>query len=129
MPKKIAKTANADLVELVPQQPYTSDDINYNASNRRAKQEMKDESSRPAIATKIDNIEQYDTIILGYPIWWGDMPRIIYTFLDTYDLSGKTIMPFCTSASSCIDSSVSHIKELCPNSNVNSGLRGSSSTG
>ena len=126
--EKIAKTANADLVELVPQQPYTSDDINYNASNCRAEQEMKDESSRPAIATKIDNIEQYDTIILGYPIWWGDMPRIIYTFLDTYDLSGTTIMPFCTSASSGIDSSVSHIKALCPNSNVTSGHRGSSST-
>lgn len=89
---------------------------------------MNDETARPAIANSIENIDEYDTIFIGYPIWWGTMPRIINTFLDTYDLSGKTIMPFCTSGGSGISSSVSAIKNACSDSDVKDGMRGAAST-
>lgn len=124
----IAEVTGADVYEIIPEQPYTDDDLNYNDDSCRANREMNDESARPAISGGVENIEQYDTIFLGYPIWWGTMPRIINTFLDTYDLSGKTIMPFCTSGSSGISSSVSDIRSICPNSDVKDGLRGTSST-
>ena len=124
----IAETAGADIFEIVPSEPYTSEDLNYNNDNCRANLEMNDESARPAIADSIENIDEYDTIFLGYPIWWGTMPRIINTFLDTYDLSGKTVMPFCTSGGSGISTSVSAIRNAEPGADVKNGLRGSSST-
>ena len=124
----IAETANADIFEIVPEVPYTSADLNYNNDNCRANQEQNDPSARPSIANKIENIDEYDTIFLGYPIWWGTMPKIINTFLDTYDLSGKTIMPFCTSGGSGISTSVSAIRNACSNSEVKEGLRGSASS-
>ncbi len=103
---------DADLYEIVPEQPYTSDDLNYNDSSSRSSQEMDDPSARPAISGSVDNMEQYDVIFLGYPIWWGEAPRIINTFLESYDLSGKTIAPFCTSASSPLGSSATMLQEL-----------------
>lgn len=124
----IAQTAGADIFEILPAEPYTSADLNYNDNNCRANREMNDETARPAIANRIENIDEYDTIFIGYPIWWGTMPRIINTFLDTYDLSGKTIMPFCTSGGSGIASSVSAIKNACGNSDVKDGMRGAAST-
>ena len=124
----IAETSGADIFEIVPEVPYTSADLNYNNDNCRANQEQNDSSARPAIANRIENIDEYDTIFIGYPIWWGTMPRIINTFLDTYDLSGKTIMPFCTSGSSGISSSVSSIRSICPNADVKDGMRGTAST-
>ena len=124
----IAETIGADIVELSPQEPYTSEDISYNNDNCRANREQNDDSARPAIANSIENINDYNTIYLGYPIWWGTMPKIINTFLESYDLSGKTIMPFCTSGGSGIGSSVSAIKSICQGANVKDGLRGSSST-
>lgn len=124
----IAQTSNADIFEIIPSEPYTSEDLNYNNDNCRANQEMNDDTARPAIAESIENIEEYDTIFLGYPIWWGTIPRIINTFLDTYDLSGKTVMPFCTSGGSGIETSVSAIKDACPDADVKDGFRGASST-
>lgn len=124
----IAQTTGADIFEIVPEVPYTSEDLNYNNDNCRANQEMNDDTARPAIAGSIENIDEYDTIFLGYPIWWGTMPRIINTFLDTYDLSGKTVMPFCTSGGSGISTSVSAIRNAEPNADVKEGLRGSSSS-
>ena len=124
----IAQAANADLWEIIPEDPYTTEDLNYNNDNCRANIEMNNETSRPAISETIENIDAYDTIFLGYPIWWGTMPRIINTFLDTYDLSDKTILPFCTSGGSGISSSVSAIKNACLNADVKKGLRGTSST-
>ncbi len=124
----IAQAANADLWEIIPEEPYTTEDLNYNNDDCRANIEMNDETSRPAIAETIENIDAYNTIFLGYPIWWGTMPRIINTFLDTYDLSDKTILPFCTSGGSGISSSVSSIKNACPNADVKEGFRGTSST-
>ena len=103
---------DADLYEIVPETPYTSDDLNYNDSSSRSSQEMNDPDARPAISGSLDNMEQYDVIFLGYPIWWGEAPRIINTFLESYDLSGKTIAPFCTSASSPMGSSATSLQGL-----------------
>ncbi len=124
----IAEVTGADIYEIVPEEPYTSEDLNYSNDGCRADQEMNDPDARPAIAGGIENIDEYDTILLGYPIWWGTMPRIINTFLETYDLSGKTIMPFCTSGGTGITTSVSDIRDICTDSEVTDGLRGSAST-
>lgn len=103
---------NADLLELVPAQPYTADDLNYNDNKSRTTIEMSDDTARPEIDGLFENIDQYDTIILGYPIWWGEAPRIINTFLESFDFSGKTIVPFCTSASSGMGSSAKNLQAL-----------------
>ena len=126
--EKIAEESGADIFEIIPEEPYTSDDLNYNNSDCRANKEQNDENARPAISTKIENIENYDTVFIGYPIWWGTMPKIINTFLESYDLSGKTIMPFCTSGGSGISSSVSAIRGICTSSTVTEGFRGTSGT-
>ena len=102
---------DADLYEIVPETPYTSDDLNYNDSSSRSSREMDDPDARPAISGNVENMEQYDVIFLGYPIWWGEAPRIINTFLESYDLSGKTIVPFCTSASSPMGSSAAKLQD------------------
>ncbi len=99
----------------MPEVPYTETDLAY-YTNGRADQEQNDPSARPAIAGKVENMEEYDTIILGYPIWHGQAPRIISTFLESYDFSEKTIIPFCTSHSSGIGSSADNLHELCPDS-------------
>ena len=103
---------DADLYEIVPAEPYSDDDLNYNVSDCRANQEQNDPDARPAIDGSVDNMEDYDVIFLGYPIWWGEAPRIISTFLESYDLAGKTIVPFCTSGSSGIGSSAEHLAAL-----------------
>ncbi|MDE6589376.1 MAG: NAD(P)H-dependent oxidoreductase [Oscillospiraceae bacterium] len=103
---------DADLYEIVPETPYTSDDLNYNDSSSRSSVEMNDSSARPAISGGVDNMERYDVIFLGYPIWWGEAPRIISTFLESYNLSGKTIAPFCTSGSSPLGSSARNLQGL-----------------
>ena len=128
MAQKIAAETDSDIFEIVPEEPYTSEDLNYSNSNCRANKEQNDPTARPAISNKIENIDDYDVVLIGYPIWWGTMPKIINTFLDTYDLSGKTIMPFCTSGSSGISTSVSAIRNICTNSTVTDGFRGTSST-
>ena len=114
---------SADLYELTPEQPYTSQDLSYNNDACRASQEQKDPAARPRIAGQPLDLSQYGTIYLGYPIWWGTAPRIINTFLDTYDLTGKTIRPFCTSGSSGIETSVADIRAAAPEVNVTAGLR------
>lgn len=103
---------DADLYEIKPETPYTSDDLNYNDSSSRSSQEMDDPDARPAISGSVEDMEQYDVIFLGYPIWWGEAPRIVNTFLESYDLSGKTIAPFCTSASSPLGSSAAKLQDL-----------------
>ena len=102
----------ADLYEIVPETPYTSEDLNYNDSSSRSSRETNDPDARPAISGSVDNMEQYDVIFLGYPIWWGEAPRIIGTFLESYDFSGKTIAPFCTSGSSPLGSSAANLQDL-----------------
>ena len=94
-----AEATGGDLFEIVPAQPYTTADLNYN-TDCRANAEQNDPDARPAIASTVENMEQYDAVLIGYPIWWGRAPKIIHTFLETYELSGKTIATFCTSGSS-----------------------------
>ena len=103
---------NADSYIIEAAFPYTDEDIEYNNDSCRANQEQNDKSVRPEIANPIDSIDSYDTIFLGYPIWWGQEPRIIDTFLESYDFSDKTVIPFCTSGSSGIETSEKNISEL-----------------
>ena len=103
---------DADLYEIVPEVPYTSEDLNYGDSSSRTSIEMNDPDARPAISGSVENMEDYDVVFLGYPIWWGDAPRIISTFLESYDFDGKTIVPFCTSGSSGIGSSADDLQAL-----------------
>ena len=103
---------DAGLYEIVPETPYTSTDLNYSDSSTRATREQNDASARPAISGSVDNMADYDVIFLGYPIWWGQAPRIISTFLESYDFAGKTIVPFCTSGSSGIGSSAANLHSL-----------------
>lgn len=126
--ERISQLTGADLYEIVPEIPYTDEDLNYNDDSCRANKEMNDASARPAIGSDAVDISDYDTVYIGYPIWWGTMPRIINTFLDTYDLSGKTVMPFCTSGSSGISKSVSDIRAEEPDADVRDGLRASDSS-
>lgn len=108
----IANGLNADLYEIVPEEPYTDADLNYNDDNSRSTLEMNDLSARPAISGSALNMEQYDIVFIGYPIWWGDAPRIVSTFMESYDFSGKTIVPFCTFGGSGIGSSASNLAQL-----------------
>jgi flavodoxin len=98
--KKIAEIAGGDFFEIVPQEKYTSADLNYMNKSSRSSIEMNDPSARPEIAGTVADMSSYDTVVIGFPIWWGVAPRIIETFLESYDFSGKTIIPFCTSGGS-----------------------------
>jgi flavodoxin len=113
--EQIAQASKAELYEIKPKIPYSSDDLNWRNSSSRTNTERNDPSSRPEISNNVENMEQYDVIFLGYPIWFGQAPKIIYTFLESYDFSGKTIVPFCTSGSSPIGSSASNLHSLCSN--------------
>ena len=111
----ITEILGADSYQIVPEDPYTEADLAY-YTNGRADQEQNDPDVRPAISGGVENMDEYDTIILGYPIWHGQAPRIISTFLESYDFSGKMIVPFCTSHSSGIGSSASNLHSLCAES-------------
>lgn len=108
----IANGLNADLYEIIPEDPYTDADLNYNDNNSRTTIEMNDPNARPVISGSIENMEQYDIVFIGYPIWWGEAPRIVSTFVESYDFSGKTIVPFCTSGGSGIGSSATNLEQL-----------------
>ncbi len=114
----------SDIYQIVPAVPYTSADLNYNR-DCRANREQNDASARPQIEGSSENIEQYDVIFIGYPIWWGQAPKIIYTFFESYDydFEGVTIIPFCTSGSSGIGSSATNLHSLAPKANWKSGAR------
>lgn len=118
---------NADSYVIEAAVPYSDADIKYQDDNCRANKEQNDKTVRPEIANPIDSIDSYDTIFLGYPIWWGQEPRIIDTFLESYDFSDKTVIPFCTSASSGIATSEKNIKALVPIGNQLEGKRFSAS--
>ena len=124
----IADSAKADIYEIVPETPYTNEDLNYGNDNSRTSTEQNDTSARPVISGTVENIEQYDVIFLGYPIWWGEAPKIMYTFLESYDFSGKTIIPFCTSGSSPIGTSAINMKPSAPGADWYDGDRLDSSS-
>ena len=98
--KKIAEICGGDFFEIVPKEKYSMGDLNWMSKKSRSSVEMNDPSARPEIAVEVPNMDDYDTVIIGFPIWWGVAPRIIETFLESYDFSGKTILPFCTSGGS-----------------------------
>ena len=123
MAERIADNLNADIYEIVPEEPYTSADLNYNDSNSRTTVEMNDPDARPAISGGVEDMDRYTTVFIGYPIWWGDAPRIISTFLESYDFSGKTIVPFCTSGGSGIASSAASLEQLTNGATWLSGAR------
>lgn len=129
--RKIAEYAaeilNADIYEIVPEDPYTEEDLAY-YSGGRADQEQDDPLARPAIAGGVENIEKYDTILIGYPIWHGQAPRIISTFLESYDFTGRTILTFCTSHSSGIGSSADNLHSVSPDAVWLEGVRFSGET-
>ena len=98
--EKLSDTIGADLFAIEPKVPYTKADLDWMDKNSRSTLEMKDPASRPEIARVRDNMEEYDTVFVGFPIWWYVAPTIINTFLESYDLTGKTIIPFATSGGS-----------------------------
>ncbi len=107
-----ADAMGADLYEIVPEEPYTDEDLNYSDRNTRATVEQNDKNARPAISGSVENMEQYEIVFLAYPIWWGEEPRIMDTFVEAYDFSGKTVVPFCTSGGSGIGSSGENMQSL-----------------
>ena len=109
---RIAEATGGDLYEIKPQQPYTSADLNWNDSGSRSSIEMKNPASRPAIANRVENMAQYDTVFVGFPIWWYVAPTIINTFLESYDFSGKTVIPFATSGGSGMGKTESILKKM-----------------
>lgn len=121
--KLIAEETGADIFEIVPEEAYTSDDLNYNDDGCRANKEMNDETARPAISSDLSAVSEYDVIYLGYPIWWGTAPRIIQTFLENYDISQAAVYTFCTSGGSGIQQSVKDLQSLYSNINMVSGKR------
>ena len=110
--KHIVDATGADEYEILAAVPYTEDDLKY-YTDCRADREQNDPTARPEISGSVTNMEDYDIVFLGYPIWHGQAPKIIYTFLENYDFGGKTIVPFCTSASSGIGSSATNLHSLC----------------
>ena len=121
--EKIAVLADADLYEIKPAEEYTDADINYGDSNSRTSKEQNDSSTRPEIKSETISLKGYDTIYIGYPIWWGEEPRIMDTFVESYDFGDITIIPFCTSGSSGIGNSGKNLEENAGSGNWLEGKR------
>lgn len=111
--ERVASVLKANIFEIKPKEPYTRDDLNWNNQNSRSSKEMNNRSFRPEIKEKLANIEDYDTIYIGFPIWWYIAPTIINTFLESYDLTGKTIIPFATSGGSGMGNTNKELKDSC----------------
>lgn len=111
--QKLAKETGADLFEIKPQIPYTQDDLDWTNKKSRSSVEMKDPDARPEISEKLLNMQEYRTVFIGFPIWWYVAPRIISTFMESYDFSGKTIVPFATSGGSGMGRTAETLKPLC----------------
>ncbi len=110
--EKIASVTGGDLYEILADEPYSSDDLNYNDSNSRTTKEQNDKNVRPEIGSEAISLEGYSTIYLGFPIWWGEEPRILDTFAESYSFEGITVIPFCTSGGSGIGRSGSNMEAL-----------------
>ncbi len=108
--KKVAQVVNGDLFEIIPERPYTKEDLDWQNKNSRSTLEMQDETSRPLIKSRVDNMNEYKTIYLGFPIWWYKAPTIINTFLESYDFTDKKIILFCTSGGSSLTDSYMKLK-------------------
>lgn len=110
--EKLAAAANADSFEIIPVQPYTDEDLDWTDKKSRSTIEMNDPSSRPAIAEKLENMGGYDIVFVGFPVWWYVEPRIIDTFLESYDFSGKTVVPFATSGGSGLGKTADNFRKI-----------------
>ncbi|MBR2257985.1 MAG: NAD(P)H-dependent oxidoreductase [Blautia sp.] len=125
--KRLADGIGADLFEIQPETPYTDADLNWQNSKSRSSVEMNDRGCRPAISSGIDNMAQYDVVFVGFPVWWYREPSIIDTFMEAYDFSGKTVVPFATSGMSGIGDSGKNMQELAKGAVVAAGKRFKSS--
>ena len=119
--KELAKAANADLFEIEPEQPYTAADLDWTNKNSRSTLEMNDPNSRPAIAHACPDLTAYDTVYVGFPIWWYVAPTIVNTFLESGDFAGKRVVPFATSGGSGMGKTVAALKPSAPAANFTAG--------
>lgn len=121
--EKLAKSICADLYEIAPEIPYTNADLNWMDKKSRSTVEMNDRSCRPAIESRVENMAQYDTVFVGFPIWWYREPSIIDTFMESYDFGGKTVVPFATSGGSGLGDSAKNMQALAAGAKVTDGKR------
>ena len=119
--REMADAIGADLYEICPAAPYTDADLNWMDKKSRSTLEMNDPACRPAIASQVERMEQYDTVFVGFPVWWYVEPRIVDTFLESYDFPGKTMIPFATSGGSGISKAEKSLREHCPGGNWKKG--------
>lgn len=127
--ERLASAIGADLHEIKPEKPYTSADLDWRDSNSRSSVEMKDKSFRPAVANSVENMDQYDTIFVAFPIWWYVAPTIINTFLEAYNLDGKKIVPLATSGSSGMGNTNKELAPSCKGAVLEEGKRFAANSG
>lgn len=116
--RELARAEGADLFEIVPEEPYTAADLDWRDRRSRSSLEERDRTIRPAVAGRVDDMGAYDTVYVGFPIWWGHEPAIVDTFLESYDLSGKTVAPFATSGGSGAGGADRSVAAACPGAHV-----------
>lgn len=121
--EKLAKETGADLFEIKPEVLYTDADLDWMDKGSRSSVEMNDRKCRPAISSRVSDMERYEVIFVGFPVWWYREPSIIDTFMEAYDFSGKTVIPFATSGGSPLGSSRDNMQALAPGANVKEGKR------
>ena len=121
--ENLSKVIDATLFEIVPKQPYTSQDLDWTNASSRSSIEMKDKNCRPEISSKIDDFENYDVIFVGYPIWWYREPSIIDTFMEQYNFDNKIVVPFATSGGSGMGDSAKNLQELAKTAKMQNGKR------
>ncbi len=119
----LASVVDGTLYQIKPERPYTSADLNWQDKHSRSTIEMQDPACRPALAGSVEGISQYDTIFIGFPIWWYEAPRVIQTFLESYDLTGKTVIPFATSGGSDMGNTDSILQRSAPKAGWKLGKR------
>lgn len=120
--KQLAEVAGADLFKIEPEQPYTSEDLDWTNDKSRSSIEMKETPEfRPAIKSKVENMDKYDTVYVGFPVWWYTCPTIINTFMESYNFEGKTVIPFATSGGSTIEKSCADLAKAYPDVNWGEG--------
>ena len=117
----LAKATGGDIFEIKPEKPYTSEDLDWTNTQSRSSVEMRDKHCRPAIASKLEDISAYEVVFVGFPVWWYREPSIVDTFLESYDFSGKTVVPFATSGGSPIGNSANNMKLVAPKSTIPEG--------
>lgn len=127
--ERLASAIGSDLHEIKPEKPYTSADLDWRDSNSRSSVEMKDKSFRPAIANSVENMDQYDTVFVAFPIWWYVAPTIINTFLEAYNLDGKKIIPLATSGSSGMGNTNKELAPSCKGATLEDGKRFAANAG